>query len=176
MNRLSSLNSELARRLAPARDWYRQREPREQLALRLLAAALSLALLWLLLVQPLRQHYAASRNDYLQQTRLLNWIEDNAAVIRQQQGSSQRPVAAAGGDWVAQLSRSASANGVTLRGFNPEGDSAVRIQVEAQPFDNVMIWLQSLERDQGIRVAMAEFSSTSSSGMVNLRATLKRLP
>src|SRR5690554_6521296 len=102
-------------------------------------------------------------------------MEDNALAIRQRQGQA-RPRPAAAGDWVAQLSRSATNGGVILRGFNPEGDNAVRIQIEGQPFDNVMIWLQYLEQEQGIVVSMAEFSATSNPGLINLRATLKRMP
>jgi type II secretory pathway component PulM len=50
----------------------------------------------------------------------------------------------------------------------------VRIQIEAQPFAEVLIWLQQLEQNQGISVSNAEFSATGSPGLINLRATLKR--
>ena len=54
MKSISSLTEQLHSRLAPARVWFEQREPREQFALRVLAIALLLTLLWLLLWQPLR--------------------------------------------------------------------------------------------------------------------------
>lgn len=165
----------LQARLAPARLWFSQREPREQLALRVLAVALALVLLVLLVWQPLVNGHADARAVFIKNSRLHAWIEDNSQAVRNASRSTGR-AAAPTGDWVAQLSRSAAAAGVELRGFNPEGDQAVRIQIEAQPFADVLSWLQQLEAGQGIRVATAEFSPTSSSGLVNLRATLKRMP
>lgn len=175
MKLFSDLSAQWRARLVPAQQWWQQREPRERLALSVLGVALGVTLVWMVLVQPLLAFHADARRDYLQQTRLLNWMEDNAPAIRQRQGQA-RPRPAAAGDWVAQLSRSATNGGVILRGFNPEGDNAVRIQIEGQPFDNVMIWLQYLEQEQGIVVSMAEFSATSNPGLINLRATLKRMP
>ena len=175
MKALNNLFAPIQARLVPAQRWVSQREPREQLALRVLAVALGIVLLVVLIWQPLVSSHADARALYAKHSRLHAWIEDNSTVIRgASQSTGRRP--AAGGDWVAQLSRSAAAAGVELRGFNPEGDHAVRIQIEAQPFADVVNWLQQLESGQGIRVATAEFSSTSSSGLVNLRATLKRMP
>ncbi|MCC1498102.1 type II secretion system protein GspM [Alcanivorax sp. 1008] len=172
---LNNLFAPLEARLAPARLWFSQREPREQLALRVLAVALALVLLVALVWQPLVASHDDARDLYAKNSRLHAWIEDNSEVVRRaSQGGNRAP--APGGDWIAQLSRSAAAAGVDLRGFNPEGDQSVRIQIEAQPFADVVNWLQQLETGQGIRVATAEFSSTSSSGLVNLRATLKRMP
>jgi general secretion pathway protein M len=164
----------LQQRLAPLQAWYDSREPREQLALRVLALALTMAMLVLLVWQPLQKMRDDAEARYVSNSRLLAWIEDNSAAVRSASGSSARP--SAGADWISQLSRSAGAAGITLRGFNPEGDNAVRIQIENQPFVDVLAWLQQLELNQGIQVANAEFSSTTAVGQVNLRATLRRLP
>lgn len=174
MKSFTALSELLNTRLAPARLWFSQREPREQLALRVLGAALALTLLWLLLWQPLRDGHQDARAQYQQQARLLAWIEDNAAAVRMASKQGGRAPAAAGADWVSQLSRSAAGAGVDLRGFNPEGEHAVRIQIEAQPFAEVLVWLQQLEQEQGVTVSNAEFSATSNPGLINLRATLKR--
>lgn len=174
MKSFNSLTEQLHSRLAPARVWFEQREPREQLALRVLAIALVLTLLWLLLWQPLRHGHQDAVADYQRNARLKAWIEDNSNAVRGA-AKSTSPTSA-GADWIAQLSRSADGAGVALRGFSPEGEQSVRIQIEAQPFAEVLGWLQQLESQQGIRVANAEFSSTSSTGLINLRATLKRAP
>ncbi|MEE4252237.1 MAG: type II secretion system protein M [Alcanivoracaceae bacterium] len=175
MKIFDNLLAPLQARLVPAKLWFSQREPREQLALKVLAVALTLVLLVALIWQPLVSSHADAKAEYARNSRLHAWIEDNSAAIRGASQGGNRPTAPAG-DWIAQLSRSAATAGVDLRGFNPEGDQSVRIQIEAQPFADVVNWLQQLESGQGIRVATAEFSSTSSSGLVNLRATLKRMP
>ena len=174
MKRFTVLTEQLHNRLAPARAWFEQREPREQLSLRVLAIALALTLLWLLIWKPLQHGRQSAVDDYQRNARLKTWIEDNSNAVR---GATRNNASvSAGADWIAQLSRSADSAGVALRGFSPEGEQSVRIQIEAQPFAEVLSWLQQLENEQGIRVANAEFSSTSSPGLINLRATLKRAP
>ncbi len=174
MKNFASLTEQLHSRLAPVRVWFEQREPREQMALRVLAIALALTLLWLLIWQPLQHGHQSAVDDYQRNARLKTWIEDNSNAVR---GAAQaNGKVTAGADWIAQLSRSADNSGVALRGFSPEGEQSVRIQIEAQPFAEVLSWLQQLENEQGIGVANAEFSSTSSPGLINLRATLKRAP
>ncbi|MFN3713201.1 MAG: type II secretion system protein GspM [Alcanivoracaceae bacterium] len=166
----------LQQRMAPLQVWYAGREPREQLALKVLGVALVLTLLALLVWQPLLNMRTDAEARYVSNSRLLAWIEDNSAAVRAASQSTPRPAANGGGDWISQLSRSAGTAGIALRGFNPEGDNAVRIQIESQPFVEVLAWLQQLESSQGIQVANAEFSSTTAVGQVNLRATLRRQP
>jgi general secretion pathway protein M len=174
MKSIASLTEQLHSRLTPARVWFEQREPREQMALRILAIAVVLTLLWLLIWKPLQHGHQSAVDDYQRNARLKAWIEDNSNAVR---GAVQTKASVAtGADWIAQLSRSADASGVVLRGFSPEGEQTVRVQIEAQPFAEVLSWLQQLENEQGVRVANAEFSSTSSPGLINLRATLKRAP
>ncbi|PKM22065.1 MAG: type II secretion system protein M [Gammaproteobacteria bacterium HGW-Gammaproteobacteria-14] len=160
--------------IAPAQGWFQQRPPREQMALKVLSAALALTLVYVLFWQPLMNWHNSATQLYQSNAKLLSWIDDNAAAIR---AASRRPANSSGtmasGDWIAQLSRSASTAGVSLRGFTPEGEQGVRIQLEAQPFAETLAWLQTLE-GQGVRVSSVEFSSTSATGLVNVRATLSR--
>jgi general secretion pathway protein M len=175
MKALAPIVNIVSTRMAPAKVWFYQREAREQLALKALAVALGLTLLLVGIWQPLSRYHQDAQARYVSSSRLLAWMEDNSEAIRG--ATTQRPrTTAASGDWVSQLSRSAASAGVSLRGFTPEGDNAVRIQLEGQPFAEVLVWLQQLDGQQGIEVANAEFSSTSASGLVNVRATLKRGP
>lgn len=173
MKAFDNIIAPLRARAAPLQLWFNQREPREQMALRVLAVALALTLLVLIVWQPLLANHADAKAQFAKNSRLHAWIEDNSQAVR---GAAQRgsTTSVPNSDWVAQLSRSASGAGLELRGFSPEGDRAVRIQLEAQPFAELVNWLQQLEAEQDIRVTLAEFSATSASGLVNLRATLKR--
>lgn len=173
MKALNNITAPLRARLAPLQHWLNQREPREQVAIRVLAVALALTFLVLLVWQPLIASHADAKAQFARNSQLYAWIEDNSQAVR---GAAQRTpkTRADSGDWIAQLSRSASAAGLELRGFSPEGDQAVRIQLESQPFAELVNWLQQLEAEQDIRVTQAEFSATNASGLVNLRATLKR--
>lgn len=161
-------------KLAPAMAWYRQREEREQRALQILGAAFLVMLVYLMLWKPVIDGYQSARDRYQHHQGLLNWIESNAAAIRRQQNTVPTTGRVAGGDWINVINSSASNEGVSLRGFTPEGDDAVRVSLEQQSFAAAMGWLQTLESEHGIRAANVEVTAGQQSGTVNIRATLRR--
>jgi len=158
--------------LAPLKQWYQSREPREQKVLQLLAVVIALLLVWGLVWQPAWNVREAQQKQWLAQARMQQWMQANSTQVKAAQRSGNR-TSAVQGDWVSALTRSATAASVTLKGFNPEGDDAVRIQLENQPFAATFNWLQSLSQ-QGVQVASAEFMPGTGTGRVNLRATLRR--
>jgi general secretion pathway protein M len=159
--------------LKPALAWYRQREAREQTALRVLGAALLVAAFWWLIWQPLYEGRQEARDQYIRAAQTLSWIQDNAPVVRgAQQQASSTPSTDEG--WTSRISSSASAHNLSLKGFTPEGDGAVRVMLEDQSFAHVMAWLQTLRSEQGVRAASIEISGGNDPGGVSVRATLSR--
>ena len=159
--------------LKPALAWYRQREVREQRALLALGAALVVALFWWLVWHPLYEGREQARNHYIRSAQTLSWIQDNASVVRgTQQQASSAPSTDEG--WTSRISSSASAHNLSLKGFTPEGDGAIRVMLEDQSFAHVMAWLQTLRSEQGVRPASIEISRGNDPGGVSVRATLAR--
>lgn len=145
-------------------------QPRERLALAVLAGALGLTLLWLLLIAPAHSYYQEQQQRYQRNVQLGQWIASHENQFKQ-----QRPtVPKAGNGWINQLTQVAGQQGVQVRSFTPEGSDGVRIQLESQPFASVMQWLALLEQ-QGIRPVQSDISATNSVGLVNVRLTLRRL-
>ncbi len=169
---LQQYREQAQRALAPAKAWYQSREPREQRVLQVLAVLVALLLVWMLIWQPAWSTRAAQKNQWLAQARMQQWMAANEPQIRQAQRSGNRG-ASVQGDWISALTRSAATASVTLKGFNPEGEDSVRIQLENQSFAATFSWLQSLA-EQGVQVASAEFMPGTGTGRINLRATLRR--
>lgn len=161
-------------RLAPAIAWYRQRDEREQRALQLLAAAAAVMLVYLIVWQPVMGGYQAAKARYQHNQGLLAWIQSNADAVRQQRSNSPQRPAGDGDDWINVINSSASREGLSLRGFTPEGNDAVRVTLEQQNFAAAMGWLQALDSEYGIRAATIEVTAGQQPGTVNIRATLRR--
>lgn len=161
--------------LAPAMAWYRQRDEREQRALLWLAIATAMVLVYLLFWRPVANGYQDARERYAHHQGFLLWAESHADLIRgQQNDTGARPASSRGGNWINLINSSASREGLSLQGFTPEGDDAVRVSLEQQSFAAAIGWLQSLESEHGIRVATIEVTAGQESGTVNIRATLRR--
>lgn len=170
---LSILRERVEPTLRPALEWYRSREQREQRILLLLGVTVLVLVVFALVWQPAWQVRAQQINAWRENTRLLMWIQGNESQIRAQRQTAEP--ATRNGDWIANLSRSAAAANVAMKSFNPEGTDAVGIQLENQPFAQTLAWLETL-RGEGIEVSRAEFVPGSAPGLVNLRATLRRMP
>ena len=151
---------------------YQARTPREQLVLKLLLVVTLLA--WALVWQPMANWRQAAIADYQREARLLAWIQANESPLRRQMGASGRPAAATGGDWSSTVSRTLGGAGLTMKGMTPEGADAVRIVLENQPFSTVAGWLASVNQTLGASIANVEITPGTESGLVNVRATLRR--
>jgi general secretion pathway protein M len=70
------------------------------------------------------------------------------------------------------INQSASDAGLALKGFTPQGDQSVRVDLEQQPFAAVMAWFGKLQQS-GIHPSNVVISSTSEAGLVNVSVTLE---
>jgi len=174
MNRnLEQARAQLRNKLAPARAWYEQREPREQRILQGLALLLAVALVYWLIWQPSWEARNAARQSYLANQETLAWIESNAGAVRAARGGGGASTADLGPNWTSDISRSVQSYGLTLRGFTPDGNRSVRIQMESQPASDMLLWLQAME-EKGLTLATMEMSAGDKPGTASLRATLAR--
>ena len=114
----------------------------------------------------------AAGQRYLANQETLAWIESNADAVRAARGGGNTG-ADLGPNWTSNISRSVQSYGLTLRGFTPDGNRSVRIQMENQPASEMLLWLQAME-EKGLTLATMEMSAGDKPGTASLRATLAR--
>lgn len=172
--RIEQTRQELTRQLAPAIEWYRSREVREQRIMQVLGVLILVALLFWLVWLPSWQARDEARHRYVVNQQTLAWIESNAPAVRAARGGGgQGGGETLGANWIGEISRSAQSYGLVLRGFTPNGDESVRIQMESQPANPMLLWLHHLE-EMGVQLTTLEMSEGDVSGTADLHATLSR--
>ncbi|MCG8392707.1 MAG: type II secretion system protein M [Pseudomonadales bacterium] len=163
---------QLARqRWSQLENWYDSREPREQQVLKVLAVVVALVLLYWLVWAPTVNSREQAQRRYVANMQTLRWIESNSAAVRAASASSNGTQLSR--NWVSEVSRSADSYGLTLKGFSPDGNRAVRIQMENQPASQTVIWLQSLQ-EKGVQITTLEMTPGDKSGTATVRATLQQ--
>ncbi|MGB1464889.1 MAG: type II secretion system protein GspM [Alcanivorax nanhaiticus] len=167
---LASYQQQLQQRLLPAVQWYQSREPREQLVLKLLGAVFIVVLLYWVVWAPSVNARDQAMQRYVSNMQTLEWIQANASAVR---GASNGKSASLPRNWVSEVSRSANAFGLTLKGFTPDGNASVRIQMEDQPAGQSILWLQSLQ-EKGVQISNLEMTPGDKSGTATVRATLQQ--
>ncbi|HIL21928.1 MAG TPA: type II secretion system protein M [Alcanivorax sp.] len=172
MSNTAELKKLAAHRRDQAVNWYQSREPREQRILQVLAAVAFLVVLYWLIWAPSVAARDQAKKRFVSNQQTLQWIQDNrSAVIAARRGdaSAARPT----GNWTGNVSRSADQFGLTLKGFSPDGNRAVRIQMENQVASQTVLWLQSLQQE-GVQLTNLEMTPGEKPGTATVRATLQK--
>lgn len=155
--------------ITPLRVRYEALPQRDQKALLVLGVFFIGLFLVFALWWPSHQAMLKAKQRYLNSQSTLLWIQANSAQARL--GSRQAGVNS-GESVLSLVSNSASANGISLRRFEPEGER-VRIWLEGVPFNQLAAWLNQLAT-QGIQASEAQLERQADSGLVSVRLSLGR--
>lgn len=127
---------------------YDQLPVRDRQALVALAVALLLAILYFGIWRPVTDFNQQAESSRENAEQLLAWMQANQATIRRLGGTGAASSSAAGVDkpedgraLMALVTRSAGEAGLSLQRFEPSGDSAIRVWLEAAP---LLMWLPGL--------------------------------
>lgn len=157
---------------------YDQLPKRDQQALTVLAIAVFLGLLYFAVWNPVVSFHdqAAARKEAASE--LVGWMQSNEPVIRRM-GSNGAGTAAGSANVPADgralmglVTRSARETGLTLQRFEPSGETAIRVWLEAVPYSEVAAWLEMLNGEHGVVIDQASLDSSGGPGRVSVRLTL----
>lgn len=159
--------SELGQR---AWAYYESSTAREQWVLKLLAVFLAAVLALLLVIQPLHRFHTDARADYLAQRETLAWMEANRGNV----SSAPAPAARQADQSLLTLAnQSARRFGLSFRRSEPSGETGLNLWLERVPFDRVIQWLGTLEREHGVVAADITASRGDEPGLVDMRIVLE---
>ena len=153
---------------ATLQDWTAQRSTREKL---LLGLGLVLALLWLGITavwQPLRLHRANLEVKISRLDRGFAALQDPGFNLPDAEATAadSRPVPVVITDTAAVFQ-------LVIRRLEAEGTGA-RVVLEEATFQQVILWLEALERDHGLRVRDLEMTRRPAPGIVGVTLALER--
>lgn len=155
------------------KTWFLELAPRERLLVGGAAVVLLLLLAYLLIIEPLQQRRAVLERGVVAQRELLAWMRDAVVPLR---GATTAPADSRGRSLFAVVDRSARATVLAgaLQRVQPEGQGNVRVWFENAPFDDLVRWVATLQREHGITVNTLSIEQTDTAGLVTARLTLER--
>ncbi len=152
------------------RVWFGGLQPRERRMVQAGAAVLAVLILVGGILMPLAAKLSAATARRDRQRADLAWMQAHAAEIRDAAGELRQPT---NEPPVVLVDRTARASGLAaaLRGTQPSGADGVRVQLEAAPFDTMMIWIASLDQRYGLTVESITVDRAAHPGTVNANVT-----
>ncbi|WP_417501586.1 type II secretion system protein GspM [Marinobacter sp.] len=157
---------------------YDQLPRRDQQALSVLAIALFLGIVYFIIWSPVSSFHDDAAASKENASELVAWMRSNEQVIRRLGSSGAGPttgsvdIPADGRALMGLVTRSARESGLTLQRFEPSGDAAIRVWLEAVPYAEVAAWLEMLNGKHGVVIDQASLDSSGGPGRVSVRLTL----
>ena len=108
-------------------------------------------LLWALWWAPLHDRINATRERIVTAEEDLRWMRTQAGRAAALRGTQRTTAAPAGTGFLTAIERASKDNGVQLNQVRPNGAGSAQIRIDQAPFEQVVRWLDQLERGQGIR-------------------------
>ncbi|MFO7788332.1 MAG: type II secretion system protein GspM [Halospina sp.] len=148
---------------------------RDRRALQIMVAALLVALLYLVLWRPIIEFRSEGYERMQQAREQVAWISSREQELER---ISEANEAGQGGslgdaDLLKTVTDSADRSGLPLQRFEPSGDDAMRLWLEAVPFTDLTQWLGHLQNEYGLAVDQASLDRTDEPGLVDARLTLE---
>lgn len=150
--------------------YYETAAPREQTALKALSVFLGLTIALLLVILPLHRYNNNAVADYRAQRETLQWMQENRSAINSSPTQKARDP---GASLLTLANQSARDFGISFKRYEPNANQGLNLWLEQVPFNQVVKWLEALERDFGI--VAVEFTATrrDEAGIVDVRVVLQ---
>ena len=151
---------------------YAMRDPSERMIILGVAAFVVAALLYLLLWQPVSSWSSTTQEAHEREQGLNDWMLANESNARANAGDSQGRETSSEG-LLTIVSRTADKAQLKLTRFRPESNG-VSVVLQKQAFNDVLRWLNMLEKEEQVLVVQASVDADTLSGRVNARFSLRR--
>ena len=160
------------------KEWFDGLEPRERQLLIAGASLLLIMLLYLLVWEPLVNKTQALQQSNQSNQELISWMEQSAEEVAQLQAkinASGPSGKAKGQSLLGTIDRTAKQGklGKAVKRVQPDGKTKARVWLENASFNDMVKWLEGLQRKQGIRIVTTVIEKQDEAGLVNARLVLQ---
>lgn len=138
--------------------------------------AVAIMLVYALLWAPFLDEVDQLGNRVKGHTETLSWMKNNTSLIK-----SARPASGSGAinrdqSLIAVIGQTTknSAMSQSVKRVEENKDNSVRVWLEKAPFDQMIIWLESLQTHYGANITSINIDKQNETGIVNARLTLER--
>lgn len=155
-----------------AARWYLDQSQRDQRLLLLLAGFVVAVLFWLLVWLPIQDRLTIAEVRHARALTDQRWILEQRETLQQLAARQTGAGTRTGQALLSTVATSARNSGITLNRFQPEGTDALAVSLEDVAFGELVLWLEQLQRQEGIRVRSANIDAQNAPGRVRARILL----
>lgn len=150
---------------------YQNLSPRDQLLTNILAIVLSIIFCLFGIVMPANGYLQEAEQRYRYNLDTLEWMKQNSAAVS---AANEQSEARDTEQSLLGLANSSSKGfQLSFKRYEPAGDDGLSLWMEQVAFNNLVRWLERLEKRHGIIVQEISVENLEQSGLVNVRLVLQ---
>jgi len=153
------------------KNWFMGLQQQERLTVSAGAIALVVMLLYSAIWDPLHSGVEQLEKNIAKQAPLLQWMEEAANDVKILRGGQAAKKAAPGQSLLSLVDSTAKKGklGNALKRVKPDGNTRVSVWLEQASFDDMVKWLEVLNRDYSIEIASLVIDRKDTPGIVDSR-------
>ena len=156
--------------VAKAGDYYNGLAPREQLALKIMAAFLGPVILVFALLLPSADYMYSALERYQGALENQRWIEANRDAFA---GGSSTATREPGQSLFGIANSTSKGFRISFKRYEPAGANALNLWIDNVSFNNLVLWLERLDKRYGVSVREIAVERLQTEGQVNVRLVLQ---
>jgi general secretion pathway protein M len=165
------------KQLEEIKNWYYGLQQRERQLVLAASVVIVVTLLYLAIWEPIHNGLEEQRQKYQSQVEILEWMQTAATEARSLKASTVSSRRSGNSQPVTLLvEQSAATAGLKpyMSKLESTSDKGARVTLDAASFDQMLLWLNTLQTQYGITVSSANLDRDDKPGAVNARMTLNR--
>lgn len=165
------------KQLEDIQNWYQGLQQRERQLVLAASTVIIITLLYLIIWEPIHKGIEDQTQKYQTQVEIIDWMQTAATEVRTLKASGASKRRTNNSQPVTLLvENSAATAGIKpyLTKLESTSDKGARVTLDAASFDQVLLWLNTLQTQYGISVSSASLERDDKAGAVNARMTLDR--
>lgn len=150
---------------------YENLENRDRLAIKLLLGFIGTVIIIFGMIAPASNYKASSEAHYRNSLETLIWMQGNKPLV--DSVSQRRLVRDSGQSLLGIANKTSKGFNLTFKRYQPVGESGLSLWLENESFNNVILWLERLDKRHGISVDEISVDRDEQDGLVSIRLVLQ---
>ena len=158
-------------------QWYSNLQARERLMVLATSIVVIITLFYIIVWEPLHKGLDGAQVQYQANLKNLQWMQQAAAQVRTLKASGGRIRSTNSNQPVSLLveqSAAISAIKPNLSKLESSGKDGARVALDGASFDQMLLWLSTLEQTHGVPVTSASIERADKPGTINARLSFTR--
>ena len=157
---------------------YNNLSQRDQKLAVVITILLSVTLFYTMIWEPLHKELAHQQEEQVTQKEIYTWMQNaqtEVVALKKAGGATTRVIKSNSPvSIVAEQSANTSGLKQHISKIESSGKNSAQIKIESASFDQMLLWINTLNTRYGLTVASAKIERTPTVGIINARLTLNR--